>query len=397
MIDGRGQLCRRVAIVCGDRGVRATAHSGAAEHLKAMCRGFVAQGAQVELWCQRLKRSGEGPLDLPSQVPALQAPSGRLPGFLRRRVDWDHGVDGWAMGRWARAQGRRFRPQLIYERFSLFANPGLQVARELGVPYILELNAPLAWEGALYRGLPPSVALLDRESRALTAADWVRCVSPALVSYALRRGVAADRILLLPNGAEAAPSRGPDWVEKRAVQSDYVLGYAGSFKAWQGLVEELPALCRLAAELAPRRLLLDLWGVGPERENFLRCLARFPELAVALHGWGSRAQLCQARQDWDAAWVPQASWPPSRSSLGLELAELERRFGEPAPEQYFSPLKEAEALMAGVPVWRGAGFAPERLILSWQALAGQVLHAAFFPGSRSHGKMQSSSQQQPLA
>lgn len=399
----RQQPLLRIAVVCGDRGIAATGQSGASHHLRGICEGFAGLGAEVELWVQRMAAGPQVPAAaLPAGVSVLEAPRGRLPGLLRRRVPWDHGADAWAMGRWLQTQARRFDPQLIYERFSLFSSPGLAAARALGVPWVVELNAPLAWEGALFRGLRPSRALLRRESRVLTQADLLVCVSPALRDYALRRGVSPDRIQVLPNGASPPPHLGPrrdpglardganfarDGAKlaregaKPSPSAPFVLGYAGSFKAWHGLGDALPALHRLRDLVAPRPLELDLWGDGPQRSAFAALVLEERGISLCLRGWGSTSDLARARRSWDAAWVPLAEWPPRQSREGRPLAELCRSFGEPVPASYFCPLKEAEALAQGVPVWRGRLDEAPALAeppATWQEVAGAILRRSGF-------------------
>jgi len=385
----------RVAVVCGDRGVSATGRSGASEQLRSICRGLQDSGARVELWCQRISPgSSSTQVALPPGLKVHEAPRGHLPGFLRKRPHWDHGVDGLAMSRWVLTQSRRFQPDLIYERFSLFSSPGSRAARLLGIPWVVELNAPLAWEGALFRGLRPSRALLRRESKMLTTADLVVCVSQELADYALRRGVTPGRILVLNNGAQfvceapgdlatdapAGGGRGPG-------TTPFILGYAGSFKAWHGLSASLPALRRLQARVAPRQLHLDLWGDGPERATFAALLLEEPRISLCLRGWGGAEELVLARRSWDAAWVPLAAWPPHSTSTGQPVSELVAVFGEEVPPRYFSPLKDAEARAQRVPVWRGGVDeipSLQQAPSTWRRVAESILsRSGFTPGPAS--------------
>jgi len=254
---------------------------------------------------------------------------------------------------------------------------------------VLELNAPLSWEAALFRGLPASSRLLKRESLVLTKADLLVCVSQELRAYAIRRGVREERILVQANGAERATgSVSSSWEPQEAGASReqaFVLGYAGSFKAWQGLPEAIPRLCALRSEVAPRSLHLDLWGDGPEREQFLEAVQGHEGISLTWHGWGEAEVLQAARCHWDAAWVPLAPWPPRASSDGRTIAALEDGFGERVPGMYFSPLKEAEAIEAGLPIW------PSREHLeaptppmTWEQIAANILEASGFatPASR---------------
>lgn len=382
----------RIAVVCGDRGIAATGRGGASEHLRGICAGFLGLGAQVELWCQRMSLGGSVPdTALPTGLSALEGPRGRLPGALRKHTPWDHAIDGNAMSRWALRQGTRFMPDVVYERFTLFSSPGLRVADRLDIPYVVELNAPLSWEAALFRGLPARARFLKRESRILTKADLLICVSPALREYAIRRGVDPSRIKVVANGAMVLAPPSLLSRERDAIRSDrrpFVLGYAGSFKAWQGLVGSIDDLRELRAKVAPRALHIDLWGAGPERSRFTALVLEEDGITLSLNGWGSADQLVHARSAWDAAWVPLALWPPQFSSDGRSLAELERSFGERAPALYFSPLKEAEARGVGLEIWpvRSAARGEEEP-QSWVQVSSAVLAASGFSPRSPRGKM----------
>lgn len=316
----------KFAVACATKRIPAAAPGGAAVHLRALARAFGAFGS-VELWAARLDPGARGPA-VALDVPVRLLPPGHLPGVLRRRRAWDEGIDAAAARRWARRQ----RLDLLYERAALFGTLG----RLPGVARVVELNAPLAWEACWYEGEAPRAALLQAEARALSGADLVAVVSEPLVAYALRRGVPAERILLTPNGAEpvAEPSPGP--------VHGFVLGYAGTFKPWQGLLAAIP---ELAARPGWR---LELWGDGPERAAFVQAAAA-AGVPVRWRGWGSAAELAEARLGWSAAWVPLAAWPPPGSGA------VARGLDEPVPGRYFSPLKEAEAAACGLPIWRGAG------------------------------------------
>lgn len=392
----------RIAVVCGDRGIAAAGRGGASEHLRSMCAGFLSLGAEVELWCQRLSPGGSVPdAPLPTGLVTLESPRGRLPGALRKYPPWDHAIDANAMSHWLLRQGKRFRPDVVYERFSMFSTPGVRVARRLGIPYVVELNAPLVWEAALFRGLAARPAFIRREARALTRADLLICVSPALREYAIFRGVEPSRIVVVPNGASAVHprsllSRTKD--ERSKAKGAFVLGYAGSFKAWQGLVSSIAQLVELRATVAPRTLHLDLWGDGPERALFAAGVLEEDGITLSLHGWGSAEQLACARASWDAAWVPLAPWPPAFSTDGRSLEELEASFGEPAPSLYFSPLKEAEARRAGLDVWPEVAAAiPQERPRSWQQIAEVVLSATGFPPRSPRGKMYAATTADPQA
>jgi len=263
----------------------------------------------------------------------------------------------------------------------------------VGAHWLLEVNAPLAWEEALFRGRRAHRRLLETEARHLASADQVVVVSGALARYVLRRGVPPERVRWVPNGykpptalSDVPPPTDCDPNSSRP----FVMGYAGTFKPWQGMLEAVVSLNALAARVSPRSLALDLWGDGPQREEFMLQLSSVaPGVSARWRGWGTEAEVARARESWDAAWVPLAPWPPSHTwgnRKRRSVRSLERAFGEPIPERWFCPLKEVEARAAGLPLWRGDGLPARDHSLpsprSWAEVASTVLQGLGFTSPR---------------
>ena len=78
-----------------------------------------------------------------------------------------------ALWRMERAR-RRFRPDLIYERYNLFMMAGVLFARLHRIPIFLEVNAPLARERAAFGGLAFARIAAWLERCTWRAADLVR-------------------------------------------------------------------------------------------------------------------------------------------------------------------------------------------------------------------------------
>jgi glycosyltransferase involved in cell wall biosynthesis len=147
------------------------------------------------------------------------------------------------------AAARAFRPDVLYERYNLFLLAGLVLKRRLGVPMLLEVNAPLADERAAFGGL----ALRDL-ARRCEAALWRGADAVLPVTEVLARQVRAVRgggrgVHVAPNGAEP---RRPDPAAALRVRARLglpkdavVLGFVGFVRAWHGLVWAVEVLPRL--------------------------------------------------------------------------------------------------------------------------------------------------------
>lgn len=129
----------------------------------------------------------------------------------------------------------RVRPfAWILERHSLFSDAGWRAADALGVPWVLEVNAPPVRERRAHETLPVPWLASRWERAVLRAAPLVAAVSPWLVQW-LEGDIGCRRVLLLPNGTALPPgdrSRGraalglPDGVP--------LVGALGVARAWHG-------------------------------------------------------------------------------------------------------------------------------------------------------------------
>ena len=151
----------------------------------------------------------------------------------------------------------------------------------LGLPLVYELRS--SWEdAAVSNGSTAEGSIRYRLSRAfethvLRQADAVVTICQGLKQDVLDRGVPAERVTVVPNAVSpdelpVATQREADAARKRlGLTGSWVVGFVGSFFAWEGLsvlLEALPAMRRVRPDI---RLLLV--GSGNE-EAALREQAR---------------------------------------------------------------------------------------------------------------------------
>lgn len=158
------------------------------------------------------------------------------------------------------------QPDVIYERYNLFNFAGVWIRSRTGLPFLLEVNAPLADERARFGGL--GLPLLARwiEARTWRGADMVLPVTGVLADRVHAEGVPRDRLVVIPNGID--PERFPADVDSRAakhrlgIDGRLVLGFTGFMRPWHGL----DRVVRFIAESAPAlRLHFLVVGDGPAR------------------------------------------------------------------------------------------------------------------------------------
>ena len=171
---------------------------------------------------------------------------------------------------------RRFRPDVIYERYNLYFIASTWVRRFMRLPLLLEVNAPIYYERGRYDGLGLPALARHTERLAWRKASLVLPVTQVLASMVAAEGVPANCLVVIPNGIDWAKFEPvPDLAAaKRALGLDgrVVLGFTGFMRDWHGLDQLVDVVAA-----APDRFLL-LVGDGPARASVEQ---RARELGVA--------------------------------------------------------------------------------------------------------------------
>jgi glycosyltransferase involved in cell wall biosynthesis len=329
----------RVAYLLPDPGIPVGGTKGASVHVDALCGAMARSGVSVTLYAAKVV----GPLSSrgADQVEVVPVDIGPV----RSGEDADRSR--------IRACGRYFdqvanllehrRPDWVHERLSLFAGAGNAMAARLGLPRIVEVNAPVADERRRHFSLSLVAEAAQAERDALREANVV-AVSGPLVAWSLATGAASAA--LVPNGADTVWLDRAKWqrqgAELRAglgfAESQLVLGFAGSLKPWHG-VEVLVDAVREASRGADVGLLIV--GDGPRRTAVDEAVRTLPDgVRVAVTGS-----------------VPAYDVPRYLAAMDVAVAPY-----LPSPHFYFSPLKVAEAMAASLPVV-ASDFPPVRDLL----------------------------------
>jgi glycosyltransferase involved in cell wall biosynthesis len=162
-----------------------------------------------------------------------------------------------------------FQPDFIYERYNLFLLSGTLLKRKLGLPLLLEVNAPLVEERIKHSGGLSLVKLARwAEGTAWRSADFVLPVTYVLADHVKAYGVPAERIAVIPNGINrahfvSAPT--PDVAKQRlGLQGQLVLGFTGFVRDWHGVDR---VVRWMATAAAPSNCHLLVVGDGPVRAD----------------------------------------------------------------------------------------------------------------------------------
>jgi PEP-CTERM/exosortase A-associated glycosyltransferase len=176
---------------------------------------------------------------------------------------------------------RRTRPDVIHTHSPVLnAIPALRVGERLGIPVVYEVRA--FWEdAAVDHGTASEGGMRYRLSRALETSALRRANAVTTICEGLRqemigRGIPAERVTVIPNAVDVDvfKFRGEPDEELRAelaLSGKRVIGFIGSFYAYEGLDLLLAALPRILAVRPEVRVLLV--GGGPQ-ESRLKEMAR---------------------------------------------------------------------------------------------------------------------------
>ncbi len=325
----------RFSYICGDPGIPIPGSKGASIHVASVCRALTEAGLSGEIYSPRAKENQLHGLPIHAiRVPAerrheSQAEQEQRLFLSQLEVNGSQG-----------SQGNQ-KPDFVYERYSLWHVSGLARARELGVPFILEVNSPLPDEARRYRGLANEKLALGVARLLMQEADGIVCVSEEVAEWVIRwRG--HDRgVWVIPNGVN------PEFFESGSVPGRQdplppletpLIAFCGSFRPWHGLDDLLEAF-RLLVEGPVADAHLLCVGDGPFRQSF--------EDRVAELGLTDRVHV--------TGYLPHAEvrhWLAAADVAVAPYPNLE--------EFYFSPLKVFEFLALGLPVVAGnIGQVPE--------------------------------------
>ena len=304
--------------ICTDPGVPAFGAKGCSVHLQEVLRELLRRYRCVHLITTR--PGGNPPADLAGVVVhALPRPAGAS---VAAREVAQRAADAAAALRLAGLCSDHHvghRVGLVYQRYGLWSAETLETARRLGVPSVLEVNAPLLEEQATHRELVDAAEAERRTRRLLAAADAPFAVAGPVARWASSMDPRWRSVPAIGNGVDVARFT-PAPVRETAESRTLTVAFSGTFKPWHGLELLVDAT---AAASVPLRLLLI--GDGPELG--VTC-ARAAAAGVPVTATG------------------QVS--PAEVPVWLHTADLAAA-PYPAGEHYFSPLKVAEYLAAGLP------------------------------------------------
>jgi glycosyltransferase involved in cell wall biosynthesis len=225
---------------------------------------------------------------------------------------------------------RAQRPDIIYERFSLFLFAGIWVRRLTGIPVLLEVNSPLYEERRQNDGLRLHRLGSWAQRTLWNSVDHVLPVTGVLAQTVAEYGVPASRITVIPNGIN--PERFGAIADIAAAKAALglpprlTLGFTGFIRGWN-------AVHRLLDFAAAHREKFDIQvlvvGDGPARPSLqAHAAARGVADRLTITGIVGRDDIARHVCAFDIAVLPGLT--PYSSPLKLfEYLQLGRAIAAP--------------------------------------------------------------------
>jgi glycosyltransferase involved in cell wall biosynthesis len=308
----------KVLYVCLDPGVPVGSSKGAAVHVWEMVRALDQEGHDVALVAREVVAA-------PATLAQITVTGRTLRG---RRLPVIGALLTTADRRRVRRQLaraiKRFRPEVIYERYALGQTVVSAIAHRHAIRHVLEVNAPLADERARAAGRAPDADDVAAEQATWRAADLVAVPSHPLAEMV--RATGQPHVIVTPNAVDPELFRVQDEPLLRyelGLDDRLVIGFAGTARPWHDLGTVVDAVAQLPTDLRPALLII---GEQPPADIVVAATRQNVELVVTgpmLH--------------------PLV--PRYLATVDIAVASLR---AEPQ-FTYFSPLKALEYLAAGRP------------------------------------------------
>lgn len=226
------------------------------------------------------------------------------------------------------------KPDLVISRLDSYIFSPVIISSKVSVPFLIEVDCPSAYEKTVFQSYYRSTGRLVRylEKKYIDSGKEGFTISNQLKHYFEGRGIAKDKLTVIPNGAD--PEKFSPAIDVSELRSRYhlndslVIGFVGSFIYWHG-VENLVSVIRGSLQQDAHVKFLIVGNGGPS-EPFLRKFIEENDLAdrVILTGY-----------------VLHEDVPRYISAMDIVLA--------PYPDLdffYYSPLKIYEYMSCGKPV-----------------------------------------------
>ena len=295
---------------------RVAAQDGQSVHIRELVAAFERQGHEIVFVGPSIRPSSLG-----EENRVLKWMRKLLPRFVIELLELTYGFRVYLK---LKAAYDEHKPDVLYERYNLFLPAGTWLKRKTGIPYFVEVNAPLSDERAEYSGLSLQELARKYERMTFENADRLFPVSQQLANIICKMGAKPERITVLHNGIVPSEYEGIDGSGLRqdmGLDNKVVLGFVGFVREWHRLDRIIHVLKHHGTNPDLHLLVVGDGPAVPECETLAKELG--VDHRVHFVGFQDRAAI-----------------PKYLAAMDIAL--------QPAVTDYASPLKIFEYLIAGL-------------------------------------------------
>ncbi len=329
---------KKILYLCADTGITYWGTKGGSIHMREIVNTLHDQGYEISVVANadRAESSGVSPIGI-SNLPQLG--EDRFISMIRELAGNDR-ISTEMMEFYRNQLLEEFLTQLdtekafdyVYERYSLFNISGLRFAQKRGLPFVLEVNAPLIDEASRYRSLALIELAKTIEEYLFGNADHIITVSAELKKY-VSKIAAQARVTVVPNGVrvEHFQDTGVSDHDDGSADldgSDFVIGFVGSLKPWHGVEILIDSFAEFVSNYKKSRLLI----IGGEKRLI------------------SRLEKQHRKQGSDGKVIFTGAIPYEKIPSMLQKTDVLVAPYPGLPDFYFSALKIFEYMAAGKPI-----------------------------------------------
>jgi glycosyltransferase involved in cell wall biosynthesis len=265
----------KILYICGDIGVEIGGRKGAATHVRETCHAMMHYGNEVRLVTP-----------MPGDLSQVQVPVTVVPPPVSKWIGSD--MRYLLLNRSMRAALKReissFRPDAVYERYSLYQTAGQELCNRFDIPRILEVNTLLAKEQARRLHWP---WLAQRvESKLWRREKAIICISQMLkrlmtesagIKESEMTGFIVSPVAVNPN--IFTPDTLPVDLDRFGLKGKKIVGYMGTMTSWHGVDLFFDA----ARMLKERNRDVLIFAVGGEADRLEKLRAKVHEQGLESH------------------------------------------------------------------------------------------------------------------
>jgi glycosyltransferase involved in cell wall biosynthesis len=263
----------KICYLCPDLGISVDGHKGASSHIRGFVNALKRHGHDVMIVTPN--SVAEGTIDAP--IVVIPQPE-LLDGILQEEDPRTfralrHAFYNCSIEQLLKEIVNVHKPDLVYERYSPFSFAGGVFCRKRQIPHILEVNAPLAEQGKLYRKQSLQEASELLEKSAFAQAGMIITLTDELKNWLISLGIAEEKIRVRPCGVDETMFNPVGDSYKDRFKGKMVLGFVGSLKPWHDIALLSEIFQKLTFD--PKYHLLVV-GDGPMRNTINALSEKFP-------------------------------------------------------------------------------------------------------------------------